>query len=237
MLLFYVRHGNPTYDPDELTPLGKRQAEAVAKRLSMFGLDKIYASTSTRAQETAMPTCEITQKKMELLDFCNEAHAWNDFTVTENNKRTWCFNSQSVIEEFCSKRVSDLGFSWYESPAFDKYNFKNGMDRIYDATDDFMRGLGYEHIREQGRYKILNNNKDRVALFAHQGFGLAFLSVLLDIPYPLVTLHFDMCHTGMTVIDFCSYGEYAIPKVLTLSNDSHLYKDGLPTYYNNYLRF
>jgi hypothetical protein len=30
MLLFYVRHGAPTYDPDCLTPLGERQAESVA---------------------------------------------------------------------------------------------------------------------------------------------------------------------------------------------------------------
>jgi len=29
MILFYVRHGDPIYDPDSLTPLGKRQAEAL----------------------------------------------------------------------------------------------------------------------------------------------------------------------------------------------------------------
>ena len=33
MLLFYIRHGDPVYDPDSLTPLGLKQAEAVAKRL------------------------------------------------------------------------------------------------------------------------------------------------------------------------------------------------------------
>ena len=41
MLLFYVRHGDPIYDPDMLTPLGKRQAESVAKRLAMYGIDEI----------------------------------------------------------------------------------------------------------------------------------------------------------------------------------------------------
>lgn len=33
MLLFYIRHGDPIYIPDSLTDLGKRQAEAVARRL------------------------------------------------------------------------------------------------------------------------------------------------------------------------------------------------------------
>ena len=30
---------------------------------------------------------------------------------------------------------------------------------------------------------------------------------------------------------------YAIPKVLTLSSDSHLYREGLPTKYHNVLYF
>lgn len=53
MLLFYVRHGDPTYEPDALTPLGRRQAEALARRLSLYGLDRIYTSSSTRAMQTA----------------------------------------------------------------------------------------------------------------------------------------------------------------------------------------
>ena len=60
MILFYVRHGDPIYNPDQLTPLGHRQAESVAKRLALFGIDEIYASTSTRAMQTAQPTCSCT---------------------------------------------------------------------------------------------------------------------------------------------------------------------------------
>ena len=39
MLLFYIRHGDPIYHPDNLTPLGLRQAESVAKRLALFGIE------------------------------------------------------------------------------------------------------------------------------------------------------------------------------------------------------
>ena len=41
MLFFYIRHGIPIYDPDSLTELGKKQADALAKRLSIYGIDKI----------------------------------------------------------------------------------------------------------------------------------------------------------------------------------------------------
>ena len=72
MLFFYVRHGDPTYVPDELTPLGRRQAEAVAKRLALYGIDRIYSSTSNRAYETAIPTAELLKKEVTQLDFCKE---------------------------------------------------------------------------------------------------------------------------------------------------------------------
>ena len=69
MLLFYIRHGDPIYDPDTLTPLGVRQAEALSKRLALFGIDEIYASTSTRAQLTAKPTAELLKKRYMLWIF------------------------------------------------------------------------------------------------------------------------------------------------------------------------
>ena len=67
MLLLYVRHGDPIYDPDSLTPLGQRQAEAIAHRLALYGVNRIFASTSVRARETARPTCEILKMEPTLL--------------------------------------------------------------------------------------------------------------------------------------------------------------------------
>ena len=36
MLLFFIRHGDPIYNPDSLTDLGKKQAEALVKRMAGF---------------------------------------------------------------------------------------------------------------------------------------------------------------------------------------------------------
>ena len=53
MLLYIIRHGDPIYAPDSLTPKGHLQAAALAKRLAVHGLDKIFASPLVRAQQTA----------------------------------------------------------------------------------------------------------------------------------------------------------------------------------------
>ena len=233
MIFFYIRHGDPVYEPDSLTPLGMRQADALAKRLSLYGVDKIYSSTSNRAIQTAKPTCELMKIDMELLDFANEGHAWNDFTIQRGNKTTWLFQDYESKVLFADNSVISLGNNWFEHPLLAEY--KQGIDRVYNEAYEFFKSLGYEHIRNTGSYKVVKSNDERIALFALQGFGLAFLSVVLDIPYPIIANHFDMCHTGITAIEFKEENGYAIPKILTLSSDAHLYKEGLPTKYNNIL--
>lgn len=238
MLFFYIRHGDPIYNPDSLTPLGERQAEAIGKRLAMFGIDKIYSSTSERAKLTAKPLCELLKKDMELVDFANEAHAWRELTCYSKERKchTWLFQAPEVKAVFNTPEVMALAHKWYEHPYFNTEEFKekdykSGTERIQKESDAFFESLGYKR-ESDGRYKVISDNDKRVALFAHQGFGLSFLSAVLGIPYPQFTTHFDMCTSGMTVIEFANEGGYAYPKVLMLSSDAHIYKEGLPTRYN-----
>ena len=236
MLFFYIRHGDPIYNPDSLTPLGQRQAEAIGKRLALHGLDRIYASTSNRAILTATPVSEILQKEIVQLDFANENHAWNELTVTLNGHREWMFHQSQMKEWFASSEIRQMGDNWYHHPKFEQWNFKKGFDRIRKGSDELFASLGYEHVPYTGRYKVIKENNERVALFAHQGFGIAFLSCLLDIPYPQYASHFDICHTGLTVIDFKEENGYAYPRVLMHSSDAHLYREGLPSNYNREFR-
>ena len=243
MLFFYVRHGDPIYNPDSLTPLGERQAEAVGKRLSVFGVDEIYSSTSERAKLTAKPLCELLKKEAKLLDFANEGYAWQQLTCYSKAREchTWLFHSPEAKELFHSSEIASLGQRWYEHPAFsgDEFSGRNyfeGIDRIQRGSDEFFESLGYRRVSE-GKYEVVSDNNKRVALFAHQGFGLAFLSCLLGIPYPQFASHFDMCTSGMTVIEFKNEGGYAYPRVLMLSSDGHLYKEGLPSGYGGRARF
>ena len=158
-------------------------------------------------------------------------------THADGSGKSWLFHDKSTAEFLNSKEIRDLGDRWYDHPQFAEYHYEKGIDRVYRETDAFLESLGYEHLRYTGKYRVKEPNEQRVALFAHQGFGMAFLSCLLDIPYPMFCTHFDMCHTGVTVIEFRESNGYCIPKILTLSSDAHLYREGLPTKYNNYLYF
>lgn len=235
MLFFYVRHGHPTYNPDCLTEEGFREAEALVSRMEIVKPDKIFSSTSTRAYQTAEPTAKALGKEITRLEWCHEGLAWQDFAVPNSEGKTfWCFGQKSFIDLFSSDEIRKLDKNWYDHPKLKEYNFKKGINRIQKESDAFLESLGYRH--EGNRYKAIRPNDDRIALFAHQGFGLAFLSALLDVPYPMFCTHFDMTYTGMTVIEFKGDG-FVVPKVLQLSNDSHLFASDMETVYNNTYRF
>lgn len=233
MILYYVRHGDPIYNPDSLTELGHKQAKALVGRLSLYGLDEIYCSTSNRAQMTAQPTCDALGKKMTLLDWTNEGYAMRDLGVyRDDGVYTWPFFLNEYKKKFNAPEVKALGKKWYEHTYFSE-KFGAGVKRVDEEADGFLLSLGYEHDRENGCYRAVKKNEKRVALFAHQGFGLMFLSSILDIPYNIFCTRFDLSHSSVTAIYFNENDDTVFPQVLQLSNDSHLYKESLLTGYNN----
>jgi len=132
---------------------------------------------------------------------------------------------------FTSAEMRNMGDKWYTHPEIACTGLKAGLDRIGAEADALFASLGYEHDRENNRFKAIAPTNERVALFAHQGFGIAFLSHILDVPYPIFCTKFDICVTGMTVISFSGTGD-VYPTVITHSNDSHLWRDGLPSKIN-----
>lgn len=222
MLFIYIRHGEPIYDPDDLTELGIRQAEEVANFLEINGVDYIFSSTSNRAIQTALPTAKRLNREINYLDFANEKHAWENLTINTTSGKVWLFQSQRIKELFHTQDIIDLGNNWYNHPAFVKEPFKKEMHRVKQESDAFFIRLGYQNLGN-GKYKVIHDNNDRVVMFAHQGFGYAFLSHVLNIPYPIMCTHFELGHAEITMISFHNEGGYSYPKVLSFSYGGHLH--------------
>ncbi len=235
MIFYYIRHGEPIYSPDSLTEYGVEQAKALGKRFALYGLDEIYSSPSTRALQTAQATCDALGKTPTLLDWTNEAVAWKYFTVEREGVWRWLFHDSEYYGKFRSGSMQALGERWADSDEYLKEHAKKGKAYIDREVDGFLLSLGFRHDREKGGYETLQPNGKRIALFAHQGFGLAFLSSLMDIPYPTFCTKFDIGHSGVTVVYFDEKKPFTYPKILQLSNDSHLYKESILKGYQSWL--
>ena len=231
MFLYFVRHGDPCYNPDSLTPLGHRQAEAIGRRIAKYGVDEIYASTMVRATQTAIPTAELMKKEIKPVDFAREDLAWNDMSVIrEDGRRVWVCVDPRAQKLFATPEVRALGAKWYDHPAFADTKYKTGMERIAREADAWLASLGYERTEREGFYKVVTPNDKRIALFAHEGFGKLFLSHVLGISYPQFSQTFSISHTSLTVIKFEDHDGICIPYVYTMANDAHLYHENLPIY-------
>lgn len=235
MIFYYVRHGDPIYDPDSLTPLGQKQAQAVAKRLALHGIDRVFVSTSERAKQTCQPLCDLLHLTPTELDWCNEIHAWEEMTVLDEDGHYRWLAGSNLRFEFASDEVAQMRFAWYDHPAFADWDFKSGYERIEREAHALLASLGYTFDADLGYYRCTAPNDERVALFAHEGVGLLFLSAVLRIPYPELSMHFGISHSSVTVIHFADDCGVCIPRALQFSSDAHIYREGLPTKYNNQL--
>jgi hypothetical protein len=54
--------------------------------------------------------------------------------------------------------MMSLYHKWYEHPDIKELGMQRGIERIAKESDEFLKGLGFEHIKDTGTYKISNNN-------------------------------------------------------------------------------
>ena len=58
MRLLFIRHGDPDYAVDGLTPTGQLEAQLLSDRIAPMDIAEYYVSTMGRARDTARPTLE-----------------------------------------------------------------------------------------------------------------------------------------------------------------------------------
>lgn len=230
MLLYIVRHGDPDYEKDCLTERGRAQAEAVGKRIFDAGIDQIYASPMGRARETAAPACRLLGLACHIEDWAHEVEEERLTPFPDGQMK-----SVSVVQNtyYREKGAIDLPYDRaFEAPGFSTSQMDNAVARIEAGGREFLERLGYKE--EDGVYRILRANEDKVALFCHTVMGRAWISRLLHIPIHLMWAGFQITHTGVTVLEFKNNENgVTAPYCRCFSDMSHLYAAGLDMRHDN----
>ena len=236
MLLYVIRHGDPDYANDSLTPLGKRQAEAVGKRLAQAGIDRVYSSPLGRAKATAQPLCEMLHLECNILDWLSEHDAWQDISC-DNSKggKNFVFNVHPS-HEF---KTDDM---LYLSPEeYDKTDKSFGMSvekaclRVGEGSDKLLSDLGYTRI-SRAVYEASPGSEEKVAVFCHEGASMLWLSYLTGIPPHTFWSSFDITHTAVSIFRFAPSGK-TNARCIAMCDTSHIYAEGLPMLHQNRMRY
>jgi probable phosphoglycerate mutase len=226
MRLYLIRHADPDYENDTITPAGHLEAAALAKRMKSIGLDRIYASPLGRAKATAKYTADALDMHPTIEEWtCEVAGCHYNDTLGEKplgKIAVWDTPGETIR----AKSPWPTERTWEQIDPECAPLVREKFDTIRKCSDAFLSRHGYE--RQDGRFRIRAANRERIAIFCHNGTISFLLAQLLEIPLSLVWSGFWHAPTAVTTILFEERSnDWAIPRAISVADTSHLYAAGL----------
>lgn len=217
MRLVFIRHGEPDYENDCLTELGKEQAEKVSVRLLKENIDVVYSSDMGRAKQTADPFSKLSGKTVNEIGFMREIRYGKEEALYESG-HPWN-SADQMMEDGIDLRDP----SWRDNQYFTDNTAVTDVDYIVHNADVWLKTLGYEREGLYYRCKREDDKQFTVAVFCHGGSTTAFLSHVMNQQFPYMCATFHISHTGITVIRFNREpGSLAMPILELANDDRHL---------------
>ncbi len=190
MRILIVRHGDPDYEKDSLTPKGFREAELLAERLCKLDVKAFYCSPLGRAQDTARPTLQRLGRSAETLDWLQEFRG----QVRRGLKVEGCWDR--LPSYWCREDNYYSADAWLNTRLMQSKNVEKEYRYVCRNLDTLLAQHGYRH---NGRvFDVVDGNHDTIVLFCHFGVEAVLLSHLLSVsPMPLwhnfVALPLSVC--------------------------------------------
>ncbi|MBR3098516.1 MAG: histidine phosphatase family protein [Clostridia bacterium] len=216
MRLIIVRHGEPNYEKDCLTPLGHVQARAAAERLKDEGIEEVWTSPLGRARETAEYTAKLLGLPARILEDTQEI-GWGStdgVPIWENGHPWTC--ADEIMRR--GEPLNDL--NWREHPFFRNNFAVSEVERSARAGDRLLEHLGYAREGLYYRCKNKTDEQHTYVLFGHGGSGCAILGHIMNLPFPYLAGTVHMEHTAVTVLRFDRHPDSISMPIWELVSDS-----------------
>ena len=222
MKILIIRHGDPDYEHDSLTPKGWREAEMLAERISGMDISAFYVSPLGRAKDTASLTLKRMGRTATECDWLHEFEAPIDRPdVTDRKMITWDWLPQDWT---CEPLFYDYE-GWADHPVMAQDQVRTQYNWVTDNFDRLLQAHGY--VREDRHYRVEQSNRDTLVFFCHFGVECVLLSHLLCIS-PMVLWH-QMCAAPSSVTTLVTEERregIALFRMTGFGDISHLYKYG-----------
>lgn len=178
MQLLIIRHGDPDYSVDSLTPKGRREAELLGERLQKMGVDDFYVSPLGRARDTAQPALDRMHKTAVTLDWLQEFPIRHTDAATGRLHVMWDF----LPRERAKHPLWNEQNRWMDDSPYSEHPVRPMVEHIFSRLDALLLSYGYE--RAGDFYRVQTPSEQKVALVCHLGIGTILLSHLLNIAAP-----------------------------------------------------
>ena len=224
MKLLLIRHGEPDYSIDSLTPKGWREAEYLSEKLVKMDLTDIYVSTMGRAKDTAAPTLQKLNREAVECEWLREFVKVQIHRPDAEKGKTqiawdWMPGDWTKDARLFSKD------HWQENEIMKEGNAKAEYDRVTGCFDKLLAEHGY--VRDGAVYRAEKSNCDTLVFFCHFGVIGVLLSHLLNTSPMIIWQGACALPTSVTtlVTEERQQGT-AIFRMLSFGDTSHLYVKG-----------
>ncbi len=220
MRIYLIRHGDPNYKDNSLTPKGHIEAEALARHLekSRVKYTAIYASSYGRAIETAEHTAARLGLDLRILDFMHEiSYGLHGATAEEKVRYSPWKAPQDLVEQDVALPSYDYTGYWgYKGTRLEEA--ENRVIRGFDLWLEQTQGLR----REGTRYVCSRENTDEILIFCHGGTISCLIGHLLNIGPLAGCMSFRIHTTGITTVEFrCEARKTILPIFKGISDFAH----------------
>lgn len=221
MKLIIVRHADPDYSIDSLTPTGWKEAELLSHRLSKLDVKAFYTSPLGRAKDTASLTLKKMNREAEIMPWLREF----DCSIARPDqpvpKIPWDWlpaDWTNVPEHFDRDK-------WYTTDIMRGGNAEAEYKWVTSELDKLLAKHGY--VRENNYYRVEQANNDTIVLFCHFGLECVLLSHLMNVS-PMILWH-GMCAAPSSVSTIITEERrkgIAYFRMSAFGDISHLYAAG-----------
>lgn len=194
MKIMMIRHGDPDYGKDSLTPKGWREAELLADRLSQLEIRAFYCSPLGRAKDTAGVTLKRMGRRAEELGWLREFPASVADPETGESRIAW-----DLQPSFWTERLALYDKdAWPSDPLMRTGDAARFARAVTDGLDEVLARHGY--VRRGGFYRAAERNDDTVVFFCHFGVACVMLAHLLGISAPVLWHGLFLAPTSVTML-------------------------------------
>ncbi|MDD6102718.1 MAG: histidine phosphatase family protein [Clostridiales bacterium] len=223
MKLILIRHGEPNYETDSLTPKGEAEAALLQERLRNIDVKKYYCSPLGRAKKTAEIALAGTGITPEILPWIREFNGHCNDPRDGHYRHCW----DLLPKDWTSYPEMYDKDKWSTSPLYENTDVDYEYGIVKAGIDNFLKEYGYIHT---GNYfTIEKSNDDTIVIFCHMAVSLLIIGYLTGIAAPLMWHGFFAAPTTFFEIQTEERADnIAYFRVRAMGDYSHLYKGGEP---------
>ena len=182
MRILLIRHAEPDYAVDSLTPKGRIEAELLSRRLVHYPIRDFYVSPLGRAKATAEYTLAKLNRSAEELPWLAEFRGRCFDPETGKRRLPWDLPPRvwSALPGLRDIRT------WTDPPLFAGSDIPRIWQETTAGVDELMSRYGF--TKDGPVWLSAGNTRETIALFCHFGISMAVLGYLTDCS-PIVLWH------------------------------------------------